>query len=104
MATAQSEQWSKKVGQITAKAWTDANFKKRLLSDPAAVLKDYGLTVPPDIKIRVVEDTDTLVHLTLPPKPTDKELSEEDLAALAGGVIAKPSPPPTCQRCVKTGL
>lgn len=100
MATAQSQEWDKKWGQIIAKTWTDADFKKRLLSDPAAVLKEYGLTVPPDVKVRVVEDTDTLVHFSLPPKPTDKELSEEDLAAVAAGAMAAP----TCRRCVKTGL
>jgi hypothetical protein len=100
MATAQSQEWTKKVGQITAKAWRDADFKKRLLSDPVAVLKDYGLVLPPDVKIKVVEDTDTLYHLSLPPKPTDKELSEEDLAAVAGAALAAP----TCRRCVKTGL
>lgn len=100
MASAQSQEWMKKWGQITAKAWTDANFKKRLLSDPVAVLKDYGTTLPPDVKIKVFEDTDTLYHLTLPPKPADKELSEEDLAAVAGGLMAAPS----CRRCVKTGL
>lgn len=103
---AQSQEWSKKVGQITAKAWTDANFKKRLLSDPAAVLKDYGLNVPSDVKIKVVEDTDTLHHFILPPKPADKELSEEDLSAVAGGMITKPAPQPApnCARCIKTGL
>ena len=100
MATAQSQEWTKKVGQITAKAWSDADFKRRLLSDPAAVLKDYGLAVPPDVKIKVVEDTDTLMHLALPPKPTGKELSEEDLAAVAGGAMAAP----TCRRCIKSGL
>ena len=100
MATAQPQEWSKKVGQITAKAWTDADFKKRLLSDPVAVLKDYGLTVSPDIQIKILEDTDTLVHFTLPRKPAGKELSEEDLSAVAGGAISAPS----CRRCVKTGL
>ena len=100
MATAQSQEWSKKVGQITAKAWTDAAFKKRLLSDPVAVLKDYGLTLPPDVKVKVVEDTDTLIHLSLRPKPADKELSEEDLAAVAAGAMSAP----TCRRCEKTGL
>ena len=100
MATAQSQEWTKKVGQITAKAWSDADFKKRLLSDPVAVLKDYGLALPPDVKIKVVEDTDTLYHLSLPPKPTDKELSEEDLTTVAAGALAAP----TCRRCVKTGL
>ena len=100
MPTAQSQEWSKAMGQITAKAWTDADFKKRFLSDPLAVLKEHGLTVPPDIKVKVVEDTDTLAHIVLAPKPTDKELAEEDLTALAAGAMAAPS----CRRCVKTGL
>lgn len=100
MATAQSQDWTTAVSKITAKAWSDADFKKRLLSDPVAVLKDYGLTLPPDVKVKVVEDTATLFHLSLPPKPTDEELSEEDLAAVAGGVLAAP----TCRRCTKTGL
>jgi len=52
----------------------------------------------------VVEDTDTLHHFILPPKPADKELSEEDLSAVAGGMISKPAPAPNCARCVKTGL
>jgi hypothetical protein len=100
MATAASEEWTKAVSQITAKAWSDAGFKKRLLSDPVTVLKDYGLTFPPGVTIKVLEDTDTVYHLSLPPKPTDEELSEEDLAAVAGGVMAAP----TCRRCVRTGL
>lgn len=31
-------------GKIVAKAWTDEAFKQRLLSDPAAVLKEEGVT------------------------------------------------------------
>jgi hypothetical protein len=100
MATAASQEWTQAVSQITAKAWSDGDFKKRLLSEPVAVLKEYGLTLPPDVSVKVLEDTDTLYHFSLPPKPTDGELSEEDLAAVAGGAMAAP----TCRRCVKTGL
>jgi hypothetical protein len=73
--------------QLIAKAWTDVTFKKRLLSEPATVLEEHGLEVPAGVTIRVVEDTDTLIHLSLPPQPSDKELTEEDLAAVAGGLI-----------------
>lgn len=79
--------WYDKFAQITAKAWMDEAFKRRLLSEPATVLQEYGLEVPPGVRIKVMEDTDTLVHLSLPPRPTDQELSEEDLTSVAGGLI-----------------
>ena len=100
MAVAQTREWADKMGQITAKAWSDADFKRRLLSEPEAVLKDFGLSFPPNVKIKVVEDTDTLYHLSLPAKPDAEELSEEHLTAVASGVLSAP----TCRRCVKTGL
>ena len=87
MAELNPQDWEKKVAQITAKAWMDAAFKQRLLSEPAIVLKEYGLEMPSGVKIKVVEDTETLMHLSLPPRPTDQELSEEDLASVAGGLI-----------------
>jgi Nitrile hydratase, alpha chain len=78
------KQW----GQIVAKAWTDEAFKKRLLADPAAVLKDHGITPRPNVQVRVMENTTNLVHLILPPK-TSQELSEEDLKKVAGGTWAQ---------------
>jgi hypothetical protein len=102
MAEVDVQEWNKKVGQITAKAWSDEAFKKRLTSDPNAVMKEYGLEAPAGVKIKIVEDTDTLSHLCLPPKPTGKELSEEDLAAVAGGAAAAAARR-SC-RTVQTGL
>jgi hypothetical protein len=100
MTMTQTQEWADKVGQITAKAWSDADFKRRLLSDPAGVLKDFGLTFPPNVEVKVIEDTDTLYHFSLPPKPTAEELSEEHLTAVGSDVLIVP----TCRRCVKTGL
>jgi len=75
-----SEQWEKIVG----KAWKDDAFKRRLMSNPAAVLKEEGLEPPKDTQVRVVEDTPTLVHLTLRANPAE-ELSEDDLLRVVGG-------------------
>ena len=72
-------------GQIVAKAWQDDAFKKRLLADPAAVLKEQGLELPAGTQIRVVENTDQVIHLTLPAKPLERELSEAELEGVAGG-------------------
>ena len=77
----QLNQW----GQIVAKTWQDDAFKKRLLANPSAVLKDEGLAVAPGVQIRVVENTDKVQHLTLPARPRGGELSEAELAGVAGG-------------------
>ena len=80
-AEQQNEVW----GQIVAQASTDQGFKRRLLADPAAVLKENGIAVPAGVRITVVEDTDQVIHLTLPARRAG-ELSEAELAGVAGGV------------------
>ena len=72
------------MGQVVAQAWTDDRFKQRLLADPAAVLREQGLTPPADKQLRIVEDTAETVHVVLPAKPT--ELADEDLDQVAGGI------------------
>jgi hypothetical protein len=84
-------EWS----QLVAKAWDDPAFKQRLLADPAAVLKENGLKVPAGVQVKVVENTDKVVHLTLPAKPSPAELSEEELHRAAGGHCGGGG----CERC-----
>jgi hypothetical protein len=84
-AKEKAEEQAKKMEQLVAKTWADEVFKKRLIADPAAVLKEAGLEVPEGVKVKVVEDTDTVMHLVLPPKPSEDELSEEQLSQAAGG-------------------
>jgi hypothetical protein len=76
---------ARKWGQVVARAWSDEAFKRRLLAEPGAVLREQGMDVPPGVEVRVVENTDTLIHLPLPPKPAAGELSEEQLDAVAAG-------------------
>ncbi len=74
----QQKQWAK----IVAKAWADDDYKKRLLDDPASVLKEEGMDVPEDVEFKCVEATETQAWLVLPPKPEyDIEEGEERLAA-----------------------
>jgi hypothetical protein len=42
MAQLSASDWSKQWSQVVAKAWTDAQFKKRLLADPVAALRARG--------------------------------------------------------------
>src|SRR5438874_5339344 len=76
---------ARKLGQVLAKAWSDEGFKRRLLAESKAVLAERAISVPAGIEVRVVEDTDRVHHLVLSAKPAEGELSEEQLAAAAGG-------------------
>ena len=77
------QQWS----QIAAKAWADPKIKQRLLTNPAEVLTEHGIPVPSAITVKVVENTEKLVYLTLPVRPSG-ELSESELQQVSGGIIA----------------
>ncbi len=76
------EQWN----QIVTRALTDAAFKQRLLTEPAKVFKEQGIAVPAGVEIRVMENTDSVVHLTLPAMAAAGELSENELAGVTGGL------------------
>ncbi len=80
-ATAQKlDKWS----SLVKEAWRDESLKRRLIANPAAVLEEHGLSVPPGIELRVVENTDKVKYLTLPARP-DGELSIEELERVAAG-------------------
>lgn len=58
--------------QIIKKAWEDPQFKQQLQDDPASALKEaFGLELPPDIKLNVVEETPSSYYLVIPSKPED---------------------------------
>ena len=69
----------KEYAKIIAQAWVDEEFKKRLLDDPATVLAENGIEVPEGWTVSVVERKEKEIHLTLPEKPADVNLSVEEL-------------------------
>jgi hypothetical protein len=89
MAKQQVSEWGKKWGQIVARAWADEGFKSRLLADPAAVLRESGLEVPPGVQVQVGEDTDQVFHLILPQKPRDEELTDQELQQIVAATAKK---------------
>jgi hypothetical protein len=46
-STMKYEENARKIEKIIAAAWIDEGFKQRLLSDPAASLKEQGVEIPP---------------------------------------------------------
>ena len=67
---------------------------RRLMADPKAVLKEYGLDVPDNLDVKVVENADDCVHLTLPAPPAGfLDLSCDELrTAAAAGLMAERGP------------
>ena len=56
------------------------------MSDPKAVLAEYDMPVPDGMDVKVVENADNCVHITMPAAPTGHhDLSDEELAAAAAG-------------------
>ena len=69
-----------------AKVWReDAGFRARVVADPQATLREWGLPIPAGIaEVRVVENTAETVHLAFPPDPGGT-LSDAELEQVAGG-------------------
>jgi hypothetical protein len=69
--------------KIIEKAASDPTFRSNLLKDaPGTLKKEFGLQLPPDYNITFHESTEKDVHMVL---PQAKKLTEEELAAVAGG-------------------
>ena len=74
------------LAQLFAACWKDEALKARLMADPKAVLKEHGLDVPDGIDVKVVENADDCVHITLPAPPAGHmDLSDDELSNAAGG-------------------
>ena len=80
------KEFQKAYGKLVAKAWSDAEFKAKLLADPVKVFKENSIEVPAGIDVRIVENTDKIINFILPPEPSD-ELTDEQLAGAAGGFV-----------------
>jgi len=57
----------------------DDEFKKRLIDDPATVLKENGIEIPEGMTVKVVERRENEIQIPLPPKPANLTGSVEEL-------------------------
>ena len=79
------DEQTKKMQQIIAKAWMDEGFKQKLLSEPAEILREEGIELPPGVEIRMVENTDNVFHFVLPAKPVGDVISDDQLEKISAG-------------------
>jgi nitrile hydratase subunit alpha len=58
-------------------------YRSRAISDPRGVLHEFGLDLPRDVEIRVVDSTADMRYLVIPLRPADTDdMTEEQLAEL----------------------
>jgi nitrile hydratase len=63
--------------------YKSAPYRSRVVKDPRGVLADFGVSLPPEMRIRVWDSTAEVRYLVLPRRPAGTEdLSEDALAAL----------------------
>ena len=77
-----------RLAALFAACWKDDALKARFMIDPKAVLVEWGMDVPECVELKVVENGDNCVHITLPAPPIGHEdLSDEELSTAVGGAF-----------------
>ncbi len=65
--------------QIIQKAWKDPEFKAELLRDPKSALQaSFGIMVPEEIELQVMEETPSSYFLIIPPNPAELASSGDE--------------------------
>lgn len=83
-----SDQAQEKLGGLLGRCAKDPAFRARFKANPAAVLTESGIGVPPGVSLHVVENTEKELYITLPPAAGTAELSEAELEQVAGGGLS----------------
>lgn len=67
---------------------TDPEYRKKVLADPKAVLAHHTGQSIEGKEVKVLEETEDLIYLTIPPAlpQAGDELSDSDLERVAGGM------------------
>jgi hypothetical protein len=74
------------IDRVIERAQRDESFRQQLLDDPNAAIGDeLGIEIPDTLEIRVIEEQPDLAVLVLPPATRTREVTDEALAATAGG-------------------
>ena len=72
--------------EIIIRAWTDADFKRRLLSSPDEVFDEYSISRS-EKRVVVVENKEDTAYFVLPLTPDLSNLSEAEIGQLISDVI-----------------
>lgn len=70
---------------IVSKAWTDENFKEKLVSSPSSALAEFGIEVPKGIELNIQENSSSTVNFVLPEPPANEKLDLDDAPNIFAG-------------------
>ena len=92
----------RRIGELLTRSATDEDFRSLLLSDSRTAIAEFtGREVPEDVEIRFVESEDSSVdnqdgRTIVLPDPVDltAEIADDELEAVAGGVVVGGCIPP----------
>ena len=74
--------------ELFAACWKDEALRARFVNDPKAVLAEYDMPVPDGMDVKVVENADNCVHITMPAAPCGHQgLLEAELYDAAEGTF-----------------
>ncbi len=107
-------EWETVIGRVIARAWSDPDYKARLLAEPTAALHAEGLMFPDRYEVEFYEDPgaqpgdwhsigrgSTAVHrFPIPPAPMPEALNGESLGAVDGSALACCCPCASCTGAV----
>ncbi len=54
-------------GQLLLKATREPGLKKKLIDSPETTLAEAGVKLPKGTKVTILENTDKVIHIVLPP-------------------------------------
>jgi Nitrile hydratase, alpha chain len=77
------------IAMTVARAWKDPSYKARLIAHPETIIAEEGLSFPPNVKFRVLENTPTVRYLPLS-RHLDLEKHAETLKGVLGNVLPIP--------------
>jgi hypothetical protein len=79
-AESDRDRHARQYGELIAKAWSDSQFKKRLIKNPKAAMAELGIGTLPNIEIKVLEGSLKKAYFVIPPEPDDP-IDDLDLTA-----------------------
>ena len=90
--------------KLLGKAAQDAQFRAQLVADPrAAIEREFGVRLPEEAKVSVLEEKPDEFYLVLPLNPEYSELKVAELDAVSAGSCYLDSTCPDTPGCVYEG-